>query len=39
MWGPDGWKKIVICIVADGRTHINSKTLAAIGLLGVYQEG
>ncbi|KAJ3310912.1 Chitin synthase, class 1 [Boothiomyces sp. JEL0838] len=38
-WGPDGWQKIVICVVADGRTKINSKTLAVIGLLGIYQEG
>ncbi|KAJ3322669.1 Chitin synthase, class 1 [Boothiomyces sp. JEL0866] len=38
-WGPDGWQKIVICLVADGRTKINSKTLAVIGLLGIYQEG
>jgi chitin synthase len=38
-WGTDGWKKIVICIVADGREKIHPKTLAVIGLLGIYQEG
>jgi chitin synthase len=38
-WGPEGWKKIVICIVADGRTKIHKKTLAILGLLGVYQDG
>ncbi|KAI8902281.1 chitin synthase-domain-containing protein [Globomyces pollinis-pini] len=39
VWGPDGWKKVVVCIVSDGRTKINPKTLAVIGLLGIYQEG
>ena len=38
-WGPDGWKKVVVCIVSDGRAKINQKTLATLGLLGVYQEG
>lgn len=39
VWGPDGWKKVVICIVSDGRGKINQKTLAALGLLGIYQDG
>ena len=39
VWGPDGWKKIVVCIVSDGRTKINPKTLAVIGAHGVYQDG
>jgi chitin synthase len=39
MWNQKGWQKIVICIVSDGRSKINKKTLAVIGLLGIYQEG
>ncbi|KAH6581131.1 hypothetical protein BASA61_009202 [Batrachochytrium salamandrivorans] len=39
VWGPEGWKKVVICIVSDGRSKINQKTLATLGVLGVYQEG
>lgn len=38
-WGANGWQKIVVCIVSDGRAKINSKTLAVLGLLGVYQDG
>jgi chitin synthase len=38
-WGEDGWKKIVVCIVSDGRTKIHEKTLATLGVLGAYQEG
>ncbi|KAJ3187222.1 Chitin synthase, class 2 [Irineochytrium annulatum] len=40
--GPDGWKQIVVCIVADGRQkkyQINKKTLTVIGLMGAYQDG
>ncbi|KAJ3276121.1 Chitin synthase, class 2 [Terramyces sp. JEL0728] len=39
VWGANGWQKIVVCIVSDGRAKINSKTLAVLGLLGVYQDG
>ncbi|KAJ3101255.1 Chitin synthase, class 2 [Phlyctochytrium planicorne] len=38
-WGQQGWKKIVICIVADGRTKINEQVLNVLGLMGVYQDG
>lgn len=38
-WGKDGWKKVVVCIVSDGRAKINSRTLSAIAAMGVYQEG
>ncbi|KAF8140633.1 glycosyltransferase family 2 protein [Boletus edulis] len=38
-WGPDGWKKVVVCIVSDGRNKINKRTLQAITLMGCYQEG
>ena len=39
VWGPEGWQKIVVCVVSDGRLKINQKTLATLGVLGVYQEG
>lgn len=38
-WGSDGWKRAVVCIVADGREKINQKTLNTLGVLGAYQEG
>lgn len=39
MWGPDGWKKIVVCIVADGRKVVNKKVLHVLATMGVYQDG
>jgi len=38
-WGKDGWKKVVVCIVSDGRQKINSRTLSVIATMGAYQEG
>ncbi|KKA27949.1 hypothetical protein TD95_001190 [Thielaviopsis punctulata] len=38
-WGPDAWKKIVVCVVSDGRAKINPRTRAVLAGLGVYQEG
>ncbi|BGP01634.1 Chitin synthase 4 [Rhodotorula toruloides] len=38
-WGPDGWKKVVVCIVSDGRAKINSRTLSVLAAMGVYQDG
>jgi len=38
-WGPDGWKKVVVCIVSDGRSKINKRTLHVLSLMGLYQEG
>lgn len=38
-WGKDSWKKIVVCIVSDGRTKINPRSQLLLALLGVYQEG
>ncbi|GFP56987.1 hypothetical protein ACSS6W_004466 [Trichoderma asperelloides] len=38
-WGKDAWKKIVVCIVSDGRSKINPRTRAVLAGLGVYQEG
>ncbi|KAJ7218117.1 chitin synthase [Mycena pura] len=38
-WGPDAWKKVVVCIVADGRKKVNPRVLDCLALLGVYQPG
>ena len=38
-WGKEAWKKIVVCIVSDGRSKINPRTKAVLSGLGVYQEG
>ncbi|KAI8384634.1 chitin synthase 1 [Radiomyces spectabilis] len=39
IWGPDGWEKVVVCIVSDGRTKIHPRTLSVLAAMGVYQEG
>lgn len=38
-WGKDAWKKIVVCVVSDGRAKINPRTKALLAGMGVYQEG
>ena len=38
-WGKDAWKKIVVCIISDGRSKINPRSRALLAGLGVYQEG
>ncbi|GAA5893025.1 hypothetical protein JCM5296_003407 [Sporobolomyces johnsonii] len=38
-WGADGWKKVVVCIVSDGRAKINARTLSVLAAMGVYQDG
>ncbi|PIL36084.1 hypothetical protein GSI_01744 [Ganoderma sinense ZZ0214-1] len=38
-WGKEGWKKVVVCIVSDGRQKINSRTLSVIAMMGAYQDG
>ncbi|ETN42489.1 chitin synthase 1 [Cyphellophora europaea CBS 101466] len=38
-WGKDGWQKIVVCIIADGRTKVHPRTLNGLAALGVYQDG
>ncbi|KAL4073957.1 glycosyltransferase family 2 protein [Scleroderma citrinum] len=38
-WGPDAWKKVVVCIVADGRKKIHPRVLDCLTVLGVYQPG
>ncbi|KAF7729318.1 Chitin synthase, class 2 [Apophysomyces ossiformis] len=39
VWGPDGWKKIVVSIVADGRQIICKRVLSVLASMGVYQSG
>ncbi|KAG2335231.1 chitin synthase [Suillus weaverae] len=34
-WGPEGWKKVVVCIVSDGRSKVDEQMLQ----IGYYQEG
>lgn len=38
-WGKEGWKKVVVCVVADGRFKINPRTRSVLAALGVYQDG
>ena len=39
IWGPDGWQKVVVCIVADGRKQCDKRVLSVLATLGVYQGG
>ncbi|KAF9502229.1 chitin synthase 2 [Pleurotus eryngii] len=39
MWGSEGWKKVVVCVVSDGRSKINKRTLQVLTVMGCYQEG
>ncbi|SCU98290.1 LAMI_0F13916g1_1 [Lachancea mirantina] len=38
-WGPDAWKKVVVCVVSDGRSKIHERSLALMSALGCYQDG
>lgn len=38
-WGKEGWKKVVVCIVSDGRSKVNARTLSSIATIGCYQDG
>ncbi|KAF2836007.1 glycosyltransferase family 2 protein [Patellaria atrata CBS 101060] len=38
-WGKDGWQKIVVCIISDGRQKVHPRTLDALAAMGVYQDG
>ncbi|KAB8233049.1 chitin synthase-domain-containing protein [Aspergillus alliaceus] len=38
-WGKDAWKKIVVCVISDGRAKINPRTRALLAAIGVYQDG
>lgn len=35
----DSWKKVVICIVADGRRNLNPAILKVLASMGCWQEG
>lgn len=37
-WGPHSWRKVVVCIISDGRTKVNPRTLAFLSCLGIYQD-
>lgn len=37
--GKEGWKKVVVCIVSDGRKKIHSRSLSVLAAMGVYQDG
>jgi Chitin synthase/Chitin synthase N-terminal len=39
VWGEDGWQKVVVCIVADGRREIHPRVLDVLAAMGVYQDG
>ena len=38
-WGRDGWQKIVVCIISDGRAKVHPRTLDALAAMGCYQSG
>ncbi|KAG0641207.1 chitin synthase-domain-containing protein [Tuber brumale] len=38
-WGTDAWKKVVVCVVSDGRGKINPRTRSVLAGMGCYQEG
>ncbi|KAI5474977.1 chitin synthase, glycosyltransferase family 2 protein [Pseudohyphozyma bogoriensis] len=38
-WGHGSWKKVVVCVVSDGRKKINPRTLKVLGLYGAFQDG
>jgi chitin synthase len=38
-WGKDGWQKIVVCIISDGRQKVHPRTLDALAAMGCYQSG
>ncbi|RDW90060.1 uncharacterized protein DSM5745_01835 [Aspergillus mulundensis] len=37
MWKRRGWKKCVVCILADGRSRLTDEAKAALSLLGLWQ--
>lgn len=38
-WGKDAWKKVVVCVVSDGRGKINPRTRSVLAGMGCYQDG
>ncbi|KAI7904040.1 glycosyltransferase family 2 protein [Cokeromyces recurvatus] len=39
VWGTEGWKKVVVCIVADGRKKCDPRVMDVLTAMGVYQKG
>jgi Chitin synthase/Chitin synthase N-terminal len=39
VWGKEGWQKVVVCVVADGRREIHPRVLDVLAAMGVYQDG
>ena len=39
VWGGNGWQKVVVCLVADGRHKVSPRVLQILGIMGVFQEG
>lgn len=39
VWGKESWKRIVVCVISDGRNKINHRVLGVLGVMGVYQDG
>ncbi|CAG8617882.1 40079_t:CDS:2, partial [Gigaspora margarita] len=39
IWESDGWKKVVVLIMSDGRNKINDEILKVLGVMGIYQGG
>ncbi|CCK72520.1 chitin synthase CHS2 KNAG_0K01590 [Huiozyma naganishii CBS 8797] len=38
VWGPDGWKKVSVILISDGRAKVNQGALDYLAALGLYQE-
>lgn len=38
VWGPNGWKKVSVILISDGRKKVNQGSLDYLASLGVYQE-
>ena len=32
-WGHNGWQKVVVCVVSDGRNKVNKRTLHVLSLV------
>lgn len=39
VWDTEGWKKVVVCIVADGRSKCDPRVMDVLTAMGVYQKG
>ncbi|KAI5959468.1 uncharacterized protein KGF55_005296 [Candida pseudojiufengensis] len=38
-WGENSWKKIVVCIISDGRLQLNKRTEILLSTFGIFQDG